>query len=681
MELSEKRRSTMKNSGGGFNPDPEKVKYNHGTEVIKLSELLRTALKYMDAEDSDGATEKNGVGFSKDDGKLAREILAKDKWDKEDMIDAFEILKHYKNTQLKDKWKDIALQYNKYTKEIKNEEKNEILEEIERSNWTPIEFENDIPITYAGWNLGQPYKLRIRESKDNVTTLMQKITLRNYENQNIQAKIKRLKIQGNDAVEFQGEVFGKNDFVNMMVFPANCNLFTECINALPIDEEEYREPKLYMENGFLKFPSKYYARRNDSYQKMLKDALKIGNVDDKIYQEAISLMAKRPKQLTLHYAIIGANVINIIGIEDYLNTIDTIGDSDAGKSFVIDTTLQICYGISNAKLQDDAMSSGFRHHNIAGSTNLPIHIEEANMDEKSLKRLKSTGKNVRGNTDKSLTVYNVETTFIFSRNSESKDIKNVDPSEQKAIAKRVHKFIFVKNDVVSDNSEKIIGSRFIQKIKEMPGGILYEKLKSKPIREILGKYHELKSAETKPEYIISKLGAWIMDNPDFVPTVTETKQPTILDEFYGKILDESHRIKEMSEKTVDGADKFKGNYEDSQLRTNLELQENTREFAISVTGFNMIKKSFNFSGSAENFAISYGFQYKNKRFVDAVQKAIVGVIPEDAVEVDAKDTQTTKEQTTKEPEPEETDEETDEETEEERDEARDLRNLADGLID
>ena len=659
----------MKNSGrGGDNPDPEKVHVNHVRDVFKGSELLRSTLNYMNAEDSDGATEKNGVGFSKDDGKLAREILAKDKWEKEDVRDAFEILKHYKNTQIKDRWKDIALEYNKYMKEIKNEEKNEILEEIERGNWTPIEFEDYAPITYAGWMDGQPYKLRIRETKDNISTLMQKITLRNYENQNIQAKIKRLKIQGNDAVEFQGEVFGKNEFVNLMVFPANCNVFTECVNALPIDEKEYREPKMYMENGFIKFPEKFYARRDDSYQKMLKDALKIGDVDPKIYQEAISLIAKRPKQLTLHYAIIGANVINIIGIEDYLNTIDAIGDSDAGKSFVIDTTLQICYGISNVKLQDDAMSSGFRHHNIAGSTNLPIHIEEANMDEKSLKRLKSTGKNVRGNTDKSLTVYNVETTFIFSRNSESKDIKNVDPSEQKAIAKRVHKFIFLKDDVVSDNSEKIIGSRFIQKIKEMPGGMLYEKLKSKPIREISQKYHELKSAETKPEYIISKLGAWIMDNPDFVPMVTEIKQPTILDEFFGKIQDEWHRIERMKDTTPDGADKFKGNYEDSQLRTNLELSENTREFAVSVTGFNMIKKSFNYSGSAENFAISYGFEYKNKRFSDTVQKAIVGVIPEDAVEAEAnKDTQTTKE-----PEPEET---------EEKKEERDLRKLADGLID
>ena len=659
----------MKNSGRGGEPDPEKVKYNHGTEVIKLSELLRTALKYMDAEDSDGATEKNGVGFNKDDGKLAREILAKDKWDKEDMIDAFEILKHYKNTQLKDKWKDIALQYNKYTKEIKSEEKNEILEEIERGNWTPIEFENDIPITYAGWNYGQPFKLRIRESKDNVTTLMQKITLRNYENQNIQAKIKRLKIHGNDAVEFQGEVFGKNDFVNLMVFPANCNLFTECVNALPIDEEEYREPKMYMENGFIKFPSKFYARRDDSYQKMLKDALKIGNVDPKIYQEAISLMAKRPKQLTLHYAIIGANVINVIGFEDYLITVDVIGDSDAGKSFVIDLTLKLCYGIDiDGKIQNDSVGSAYRHHNIAGSTNLPIYIEEALLDHKSLSMLKSTGKNVRGRPDQTLKIYSVITTFIFSRNTESDDMKNIDPMERKAQNKRIHKFVFLKEDVITDSSEKMVGAEFLGKIKGSPGGLLYEKLKSKPIIEIVKKYKEIKSKESNIEKIVALLGAWIMDDTDFVPMVTEVKQPTILDEFFGIMMDYWDRNETQNWEYKDGNHRYIGNYSDNIMRTNLKLQENTREFAISVTGFNMIKKSFNYTGSAENFAISYGFEYKNKRFGDAVQKAIVGVIPVDVVKVEAnKDTQTTKE-----PEP--------EETEEEREE-RDLRKLADGLID
>ena len=620
----------MKNRGGGGDPYPKKVNSNHDYHVFKG--LLKTALEYLASEDPDGATHKNGVGFNKNDGEIARNILIKEKWDREDIENAFEILKHYKRTQLKDRWREISLGYDEFQKEINDEEKNEILEEIEKGNWTPIEFENDIPTTYAGWDEGQPYKLKIKVTKRGVSALRQKITLRNYENQNIKDKIRRLKIDGNDMVEFQGEVFGKNEFVNMMVFPVNVNLFTECVNALPIDGGEYREPKFYKEEGYIKFPDKFYARREDSYQRMMKDALKIGKVEPEIYNEAISLLAKRPKQLTLHYAIIGANILNVMGIEDYLFSIDAIGDSDSGKSFVIDTTLQICYGISNAKLQDDAMSSGFRHHSVAGATNLPIHIEEANMDEKSLKRLKSMGKNIRGNSDKSLTIYNVETTFIFSRNSESKDMKDTDPYERKAIDKRVLKFIFLKDDVITDNAEKIKGSNFLQKIKNMPGGLLYEKLKNKPIREILKKYHELKAEETKPEYIISKLGAWIMDNPNFSPVVTEIKTPTILDEFFGKIIDKWHRIKEMEYKTVDGADMFKGNYEDSQLRTNLFVDKETKEFVLSVNGFNDIRRSFGYTGAAETFARSYNFEYKNvkkSRFGGYTRKCIVGKIPEE----------------------------------------------------
>jgi hypothetical protein len=415
-----------------------------------------------------------------------------------------------------------------------------------------------------------------------------------------------------------------------MVFPSYCNLFTECVNALPIDDSEYREPKFYKEGGYIRFPDKFYARRNDSYQRMLKDALSIGPVNPEIYNEAISLMAKHPKQLTLHYGIVGANIINVLGIEDYLISIDSIGDSDAGKSFAIDTTLQIGYGISNAKLQDDALSAGFRHHTVAGSTNLPIHIEEANMDEKSLKRLKSIGKNIRGNRDKSLTIYNVEITFIFSRNTESKDMKNTDPNELKAINKRVHKFLFLPDDVIKDESEKTTGRNFIQKIKDMPGGLLYEKLKQKPIREIMKKYNELKAAETKPEYVISRLGAWIMDNPDFNPVITELQPPTILDEFFGKILDTWHRIKLSLVKTREEHDTFKGTFEDNQMRTNLEI-ESEKTFILTAQGFNLIKKSFGYTGSAENFARSYNFEYKNARLDEYVHKCIVGRIPDEYI--------------------------------------------------
>ena len=511
--------------------------------------------------------------------------------------------------------------------------------------WNAIEYLDEMPVSYAGWYDGKPHKLKVVESAKDISFVLQKITLRNYDDREIQNKIRRLKIEGMDMVEFNNEIFTKNDFVNMMVFPSYCNLFTECINALPIDDAEYKEPKFYKEDGHIKFPEKFYARREDSYQRMLKDALNIGPVNPEIYEEAVSLMSKHPKQLTLHHAIIGANVINVIGVEDYLNTIDAIGDSDSGKSFVIDSTLQICYGISNAKLQDDALNAGFRHHKVAGSTNLPIHIEEANMDEKSLKRLKSTGKNIRGNMDKSLTVYNVEITFIFSRNSESKDMKNTDPNEQKAIDKRVHKFVFLPDDVLKNNSEKIIGSNFIQKIKEMPGGLLYEKLKSKPTREILKKYHELKAVETIPEFVISKLGAWIMDNHDFIPVVTEVQPPTILDEFYGKILDSWNRILMMNDLTPEGADKFHGTQLDNEMRTKLYIwkENNERKFAISASGFNLIKKSFDYNGNAKKFADSYNFKYTTHRYGGDAQASIVGLIPNLDEENETPETPRTKE--------------------------------------
>ena len=615
-------------------PDQPHLQDNKANGVFKVSHsgkfenLIRKALKILDNDDPDGAAVRNGAGFNKKDGEPARILLEKDEWNDEDLNEAYSIAKHYYKTQLKDQWKEITQAHNEYLSEAKELKKKDMPDGI----WNAIEYVDEVPVSYAGWYEGKPHKLKVVESARDVSFVLQKITLRNYDDREIQNKIKRLKINGMDMVEFNDEIFTKNDFVNLMVFPSYCNLFTECINALPIDDGEYREPKFYKEDGLIKFPEKFYARRDDSYQRILKNSINIGNIDPEIYDEAVSLMAKHPKQLTMHYAIIGGNIINVLGIEDYLNTIDAIGESDSGKSFAVDTTLQICYGISNAKLQDDAMSSGFRHHNIAGSTNLPIHIEEAMMDEKSLKRLKSTGKNVRGNTDKSLTVYSVEITFIFSRNTESKDVKNTDPDEQKAIDKRVHKFTFLSDDVIKDNQEKINGSKFIQKIKEMPGGLLYEKLKSKPIREIVQKYHELKAVETKPEYVISRLGAWIMDNPDFNPVITELQPPTILDEFFGKIFDTWHRLDSLYDVVKGSEIRFTGTQQDNQMRTNLFIDENKKEFIITTNGFDEIKRLFGYTGSAATFAKSYNFDYKNVaqvKFGGYARKCIVGKIPDE----------------------------------------------------
>ena len=514
--------------------------------------------------------------------------------------------------------------------------------------WTPIEFENDLPVSYAGWYEGKPYKLKITETSDDVVETMHKITLKNHDGEAIQSRIRRLMINRMDMVEFDGEIFSKSDFVNIMVYPSFCNLFTECLNSLPIEEGEYREPKFYIENGRIKFPYKYYARRNDSYQKILTNALKIGPVDPELYREGMELLRKHPKQLTLHYALIGANVMNVLDYEDYLMTIDAIGEPDTGKSFAINLTLKMDYGISNAKMNDDALRASFRHHAIAGSTNLPIYIEEALMDEKSFYRLKSTGKNVRGNMDKSLTVYDVLATFVFSRNTESKDVMNIDPLERKAQDKRIFKFMFEKGDVITNEKEKSTGRDFLKRITDLPGGMIYEKLKGITVTEIISKYRSLRQDESlqsvkdKKESsqvkVISKLGAWIMEDPDFEPEVTEPKQPTILDEFFSVLRDEHERIKSM--KAYADEDKYKtGTFLDKALSTNLfiyeinrDIDDTAHDFKLTVQGFNLIKKNLGYDGTASTFARSYGLEYKTVSIYGRNDKCIVGEIPKEYFE-------------------------------------------------
>ena len=576
----------------------------------EIHNLLKKALKSLNLNDP-----------------KVNELIEKEKWNDIDRVSAYTILRPYKKEKdIKDilneindlNKKDIKAKKNLIIEEAKEKKKNEKL----KGNWIPIQFKNNYPVMYAGWREGKPYIHKIRETKTDVISEDQKITLRNFEEDNIEKSIKRIKIDGTDMVEFKGEVFTKTDFVNLMVYPSFVNYFTECINALPIDEKEYKEPKFYVENGIIKFPENYYAKRDDAYQRILKDALNIGKVDREIYHEAVELMLKHPKQLAFHYGMIGANIINVIDYEDYFYTIDAIGESDSGKSFVAEVTLMLCYGVFNAKMQDDAVSSAFRHLSIANSTNIITYIEEALLNKTSQTRLKSKGKNVRGNANKSLTMYDINTTFVFSRNTESDDVKNIDPDEKKAQNKRILKFIFEADDVIKDNTEKVKGADFLKKIKKMAGGLLYEKLKDKPVSAIQEKYKEIKAKNTKPEVIVSLLGAWIMDNADFIPVVTEVKEPTILDEFFSKIIDSWYRINGPS---YDENKKL--NFEDDIMRTNLKVDEKTHTFKITVNGFTQIKKWLNYNRNCKEFAKSYNFEYKTIRIDIKPMVGMTGKIP------------------------------------------------------
>ena len=589
-------------------PDPETV------YTTELKNALTTLLKINE----------KGTIFDEADKYRAEGFIEKDKWDNGDLNDVFKFVKHYKNSLEKDVWGDLLKANVSYI----NKKKNEGI----AGAWKEIKWEDGHPVEYAGWEDGRPYTVRKVFRLDGFHLIKMAIILKNYNAEPIQNVLKRVKIIDNDThtdmIKFEDEIFEKSDFVNFMVYPSNVNNFTAVLDALPVEEGEYREPKFYIEDGFIKFPENYYARRKVDYQKILKDALNIGQIDLNIYNEGISML--NPKQKTLHYAIIGANVMNVIEYEDFLITIDAIGNTDTGKSFSINVTLVLDYGIFRAKMNDDSLKKAFRHHAIAGATNVPIYIEEALLDQESMKRLKSTGKNVRGNIDKSLTTYDVLATFIFSRNTESKDMKDIDAMEKKAIDKRVYKFVFDKNDVI-DKVTQDKGKEFINRTKNMEGGMLYEKLKKRNINEIDTKYRELKRREDDGRKVIALLGAWIMDDPDFVPVVSKMEMPTMVEEFLGKLLSLYHN-KEVAMHNFDGYKSLP--YEDKQLKNEFKIVEDKNDkgkwiFQITTTGFNIIKKGLGINQSARNFAESNGFEYKTTSIDGNKNKGIVGSLPDE----------------------------------------------------
>lgn len=112
------------------------------------------------------------------------------------------------------------------------------------------------------------------------------------------SKIKKFKGENGELITYNGESFTIPEFVSMAVYPGNVNYFTECLNALPISEGELKELKFYIDGEHIRFPENLYAKRSDSYQKILKNSLNIGKINEEIYLEGINLLKRFPKQLT-----------------------------------------------------------------------------------------------------------------------------------------------------------------------------------------------------------------------------------------------------------------------------------------------------------------------------------------------------------------------------------------------
>lgn len=493
--------------------------------------------------------------------------------------------------------------------------------------WLPFSLTNDQPTAWAGWIEGQPYMKQLRMKKGGGFNINdKKITLREYDGMPIKDMIKRIKGEKEeDLFLFKNEIFTKPDFVSEMVYPGNVNVFTECLNALTMSTEIYREPKFYFEDGHIRFPDLCYAKRDDAYQKILKDAFNIGPVDMETYNAGIGMLKRYPKQLTLHYSLYGANIANVLGVNDYPITIDAVGDSDAGKSFAIVLALKLGYGIGAAILQDDAMNSAFRHHAISNSTNLPIYTEEAKITDKS--KLKSRAKNLRGNADKSMNSYDIITTWILSRNTDLLN-EELDPIEKKAEDKRIYRYNFEEEDIVPKELFNV-GKRYLKKINNMPFGLLYEKLKLKTIEEITEKYYSLMDSETDGRKVVALLGAWLMDDAEFIPVVSEFKAPTIEGEFITKVLSIHRRLElKLNINATNGYDHITTN-EDKSLVNQVFVDEKEGIFKITTVAFNVIKKELNIKLSAAKFAAAHGYHYDLVTIEHKRNKGFKGKIPKD----------------------------------------------------
>ncbi len=592
-------------------------KENVDPEIVYSTDL-RNALKTLIE------INEKGTILEDIDKYRAESFLENNEWTNDDYNNVFKFINGYSDNLAKDVWSDILKAKITYI----NKKRSEGI----AGAWTAIKWEDGNPIEFAGWdNDGRPYTIKKVFKTDGFHLIKTAITLKNYNNEPIKNNLKRLKIIDNDTntdmLKFEDTIYAKSDFVLMMVYPSSVNSFTACIDALPIEEGEYREPNLYIENGIIKFPEKRYARNKDAYQIVILKGLNVGNINPELYNEGISMLS--PKQLTLHYAIIGANIINVLNYEDYPITIDAIGKSDTGKSFTIDMTFGMDYGIFLATMQDDTVSSPFRQKSFTGTTNLPIYIEEAKLNAEALGRLKSRGKNARGNRDQTMTIYNVTTTYIFSRNTESKDVKDLDATEKMAQDKRIYKFVFDDKDIIRDNKMKNKGSDFISRMNKSSGGMLYEKLKDKKASAIINKYKELKETEKDGRKVVALLGAWIMDAEGFIPVVSKIEVPEIIDEFFAKMLSLYYN-KEDAQHTQDGYKNL--SFMDKEMKNEFKIEQDKKDkkkwiFQITTTGFNIIKKGMNIKQSANSFAESNGFVNKITYIEGNRNRGISGNLP------------------------------------------------------
>ena len=354
-------------------------------------------------------------------------------------------------------------------------------------------FTEDAGISSRYGLFGMPYN-RHTTKKDSYKT--ENITIKNFKQEKypdgLRPQIHKVKEpDGSSTFLYDGKKWTQEGLVQEFK-PAsikNQDFFRYALQCMKVEEQIVYEPYIVEKDNHLYFPEDakdIYANSNNDLQSIYANNLRIGKVNQKFIQEGLDLLRKHPKQLAIYLIIPAQVVVNNLGIEDFLYTLEIISQRDTGKSFAVKTSMHHFEGLT-AFYKRDTLNSNFRNPKLSSGTNLSFYVEEAELSSKFKRAMKSTGEVVRGRKDQSFVQYKPVFSAILSGNSTDED-PNQD--EQKAIDKRFLQIYLGDQDVIPEQ-EKTNGKRYLDKTKRENGGLLFTNiLKNHTIDQLKEKYFE-----------------------------------------------------------------------------------------------------------------------------------------------------------------------------------------------
>jgi hypothetical protein len=297
---------------------------------------------------------------------------------------------------------------------------------------------------------------------------------------------------GSSAFLFENKKYTQEDLVKLFNPESvkNRDFFRYALQCLRVEEQTVYEPYIVEKDNHLYFPENtkdIYADPNNELQREIVKNLKIGKIDEDFVNEGRNLLKKYPKQAAIYLIVPAQLVVNVLGIEDFLYTLEIISERDTGKSFAVRMALHHFEGMTDV-LGSNILNTSFRKDKILSGTNLSLYNEEAELSSKIKRSMKTPGITGRGKPDLTLELYKQFVSMILSANSYEVD-DNQD--EQKAIDKRFLQVFLNKQDVVPEE-ERTIGKRYLDKMKKQKGGLLFtDILKHHTIDELKEKYFDL----------------------------------------------------------------------------------------------------------------------------------------------------------------------------------------------